>query len=647
MPVGGNAAGHRLTDVAALLLMLALLPALVVPRLPASAATPSLSAPGPFHPGEAARVMGTGFTRNTQLVVWWDGAQPVTTRTNRLGGVDVAIVVPSAAVTGQHMITASYVDGAGSRGQGPKKQAEPAEAVTVVATIAVLVEPPPAPSPASTAAPSTPAPTPSPAASSTPAASSVPASSSPPAVVQPSESAPIASASPAASATPSPRPSMTAPSDPANAFVVAADGSDSNPGTVGAPWRTLQHAAMSVPAGGTVLIREGVYSGFRMTRSGTATAPITFASYPNQDRPVISGSATTVNVITLAGVHDIVLQELIVQGAAADKSGAGIRVEGASSRVRIESSLLRENRSYGVSIVDSTDVTVRGNEIRGNAEGVYIQRAGAGVVVSGNEIHHQDRMVVATVGGGDDHGGVGVAFVRTTGPTLAVGNRIWGNRAVSPDYGYDGGAFEIFAATNVTITGNVVWNNRNVIETGSDGAPCSGNRFTRNIAYGAATVDVSKGLVLRCAERMLIANNTFYRLDQFVFDIQTSGSFATSVSGLEMLNNIAVMLSGKVYGVASGLAWQLHVDHNLVFHEGGGVIGSYGSYGGTTSFDTFRAWTGFDAHGAYAEPRFVDASILDFGLADTSPAIDRALDVLGVTTPVLGAGPDIGRYESH
>ena len=175
---------------------------------------------------------------------------------------------------------------------------------------------------------------------------------------------------------------------------MAVDGSDANPGTGSAPWRTLQHAAASVPAGGTVLIRNGTYGGFRMTRSGSEAAPITFASYPGE-RPVISGSETTVNVITLAGVHDIVLHDLVVEGAAAHRSGAGIRVESASSRVRIESSLLRENRSYGVSIVDSTDVTVHDNEITGNAEGVYIQRAGAGVVVSDNDIHHQDRMVVA------------------------------------------------------------------------------------------------------------------------------------------------------------------------------------------------------------------------------------------------------------
>ncbi len=230
---------------------------------------------------------------------------------------------------------------------------------------------------------------------------------------------------------------------------------------------------------------------------------------------------------------------------------------------------------------------------------------------------------------------------------LATGNRVWGNRAPSPDYGYDGGAFEIYAASQVTITGNTMWDNRNVIETGSDGAACSGNRFTRNIAYGATTVDVSKGMILRCAEGMLVANNTFYRLDMFVFDIQTGGNFGTSISGLTLLNNVAMMRTGKVYGIATGLAPMVRADYNVVYQESGGTLGSYAGYGSTSSLSTFRAWTGFDVHGMNADPSFHQAGTLDFRVTVDSPAIDRGTSVPGVTEGVIGAAPDIGRYESH
>ena len=46
------------------------------------------------------------------------------------------------------------------------------------------------------------------------------------------------------------------------------------------------------------------------------------------------------------------------------------------------------------------------------------------------------------------------------GHVTVSGNRIWGNRAVSSDWGYDGAAFSIYAASNWTISDNVTWNNR-------------------------------------------------------------------------------------------------------------------------------------------------------------------------------------------
>ncbi|GIP21628.1 hypothetical protein J22TS3_19030 [Paenibacillus sp. J22TS3] len=40
-------------------------------------------------------------------------------------------------------------------------------------------------------------------------------------------------------------------------YYVATNGNDSNAGTSSAPWKTLQHAADTVPAGSTVHVRGG------------------------------------------------------------------------------------------------------------------------------------------------------------------------------------------------------------------------------------------------------------------------------------------------------------------------------------------------------------------------------------------------------
>jgi hypothetical protein len=64
---------------------------------------------------------------------------------------------------------------------------------------------------------------------------------------------------------------------------VAIDGSDANPGTLSEPWRTVQHALDVLDPGQRALIREGMYiENLFMERDGTATAPITIASYPGE-----------------------------------------------------------------------------------------------------------------------------------------------------------------------------------------------------------------------------------------------------------------------------------------------------------------------------------------------------------------------------
>src|SRR5271154_5111695 len=76
-------------------------------------------------------------------------------------------------------------------------------------------------------------------------------------------------------------PSLTAQSGAT--YYVSTGGSDSNAGTIGSPWLTIQHAANSVSAGATVYVFGGVYNeSVNFPSSGTASAPITFQSYPGQ-----------------------------------------------------------------------------------------------------------------------------------------------------------------------------------------------------------------------------------------------------------------------------------------------------------------------------------------------------------------------------
>lgn len=440
-----------------------------------------------------------------------------------------------------------------------------------------------------------------------------------------------------------------APTTSTKSYYVATTGSDSNAGTLAAPWRTLQKAADTVPTGSTVYLRGGTYGPFEMRRSGTASAPIRFTRY-GTETAVVDGKKAVAYTIKILGASHIHVSDLTLRGGFANSyNGAGITAEN-SSYVEIRNNLIIDNKAWGVRSFNSTNVTIDNNEVTQNAVGIHIGRAGAGTKVTNNRVHHNNKMIVNTSNvSGDDAGGEGIALVMTTGAVTVSGNRIWTNRASSYDYGYDGGAFSVYGASKWTITDNVVWDNRTVLETGTDAnkTPCDGNRFTRNVSYGATTADKSLGMVLRCASNTIVANNTFHGTQGFVFDIShNKGSWGASIGGLQIVNNIMSVSTGKIYGIETWpLPSSVVINHNLLHNAGTGHIATVVGKGGTSSFATFRSWTGYEASGLTGDPRFASASNRDYRLQGSSPAIDRGRTVSGITDGFKGAAPDMGRFE--
>jgi hypothetical protein len=95
----------------------------------------------------------------------------------------------------------------------------------------------------------------------------------------------------------------------ATEYHVALSGSDSNPGTLSAPWRTIQHAADSVVSGDTVFIHTGTYEEEVVFKySGTSNAPITFTAA--QDETV-----TVEGLEFTAGTDYMNIQNLKIEGA--------------------------------------------------------------------------------------------------------------------------------------------------------------------------------------------------------------------------------------------------------------------------------------------------------------------------------------------
>jgi hypothetical protein len=73
-------------------------------------------------------------------------------------------------------------------------------------------------------------------------------------------------------------------------YVVSPTGSDNNLGTLDAPFKTIQKCAEVVKPGESCYLRTGIYrETIHPTRSGTASAPIVFSAYKNEDA-TISGT---------------------------------------------------------------------------------------------------------------------------------------------------------------------------------------------------------------------------------------------------------------------------------------------------------------------------------------------------------------------
>jgi parallel beta-helix repeat protein len=409
------------------------------------------------------------------------------------------------------------------------------------------------------------------------------------------------------------------------ALYVATNGSDSNPGTLAAPLRTIARAAAIARSGMTIWIRGGTYAGFDVTRSG-----LTFASYTGETAVISDGSRD--DVIQFSGVTSGALKRLVVQGSTV-QYGSGVKIN-KSSGVTVSASTIRNNRTFGIVIVSSSNVHISGNTITGNADGIEERYAGNGVVISNNKIYSNTKMVDS------GRGMEGINFYKSTGAVTVTGNSLWNN----------GTHFEVYGASNLNITGNVTWNGQ-IMETGTDGPACDNNRFTRNIGYKGSGYpgDTTSGMILRCASHNLIAQNTLDGFDLFAFDVvdgTTGVAYGGSIAGLRILNNIVV--GGRAFSIDSALPSSVVIDYTLVYNAGStAVYGNHVAYvKGKGNFDTLSAFhdaTGYEAHGVAGDPLFVNRSGRDYRLGSGSPAIDRGLVVL--SDGYAGSAPDLGRFE--
>jgi len=349
-------------------------------------------------------------------------------------------------------------------------------------------------------------------------------------------------------------------------------------------------------------------------------------AYPGET-PIVTGGSGRKDVVVFRGVDGGSLAGFTVQGNQT-AYGCGIRVDG-SQNVSLTGNVIRSNHSFGIGIMKSGNVVVSGNELTANDTGVEVEYGLDGNVIRSNYIHDN----VTPVDSSRGRDGVNVYY--TAGTTSISVNT----------FEHNGTHVEYYESSNITISGNSM-SDGSALESGTDpGGSCRNIRFVRNIITRTNFGEYSDGLILRCASDSLFANNTISSVDKFAFDVidGTQGvEFGGSVAGLQIENNIIV--NCRAFSIDNVLPSSVVIDYNLVWGTSSADYGQYMAYvngrGNTSSLDTFRSWTGYQAHGLQVDPKFADS---DMHLSAQSPAIDMGAILPGVS--YTGVAPDLGCWE--
>jgi len=409
---------------------------------------------------------------------------------------------------------------------------------------------------------------------------------------------------------------------------VSPQGSDSNPGTASAPYRTIQHALGQAKAGQTVLVKAGTYKELvDIPSSGTSNAWITLRAYPG-DKVTIDGAGLSSpdwwkGVISVDDVSFVRVQGFRVKSSA----GFGIIVN-RSTNVEILSNQSYDTKRSGVGVWKSTVVLVDKNDIElavngGDQECISVSESDQ-VVVTNNHVRND---------GAGTAGGEGIDVKDGSSNVVVRGNHV-----------HDLDELGIYVDSWDSHTHDIVVE-RNLVHD------CAG--------YGIAVSAERGGLV----ENVLIRNNITYRNTYMGIVVSDwDQGYPHPMKNIRIINNTCVdngpqaswgagiaVLNGQAQGVVirnnicAGNAYGQIVDES----GGAGITASHNLVWGTNS--SGHELTGSSFVGAV--PGFVNPGGDDYHLSASSPAIDVGTqldapqdDFDGLSRPVNGLY-DIGALE--
>lgn len=390
-----------------------------------------------------------------------------------------------------------------------------------------------------------------------------------------------------------PTPPTPPPAPAERTYYVATTGSNSNPGTLLAPFLTIQKAADVVVPGDTVIVRDGIY--------------VNPTQNPGIEFPMvrIQRSGTDGNYITFKSEHagGAVIHGARTSSGTAYNATHGILIDSGASYIKIE--------GFEISLMYLQGICVLGDS--GHIE------------ITGNYIHTIGNTLVTSTG--DTNGRVGINLVNCSDIVIAK-NRINDIGRLAPDE--EGGAGAV----------NYLYNDHGIYISGVNGL---------SIRYNVITeCDNGYALHFYSGANAYTTNATVYNNTLYTSNQRTSGLIVLScpITTIDISNNLFIMdtetsfIGNPNNAIYMGVGYENYITegvirNNMMYRGSGAIVGVYDGLTLTGNIvNTNPLVTNFIAY--------------SFTLTSLSPAINAGVDV-GLTTDYAGTTvtglPDIGAYE--
>ena len=315
-------------------------------------------------------------------------------------------------------------------------------------------------------------------------------------------------------------------------YYVSTGGKDTNPGTMIAPWQTISHAAEEVTAGATVYVFGGIYNeSVNFPNSGTASAPITFESYPGQTA-VIDGTGLkptgTQGLINIVGsLSYITISGFEIRNYTTnneDNVPTGVWITGSGTGIQILNNLVHNittksetnGNAFGISVYGTsqtpiTHLVISGNEVydlkTGQSESVNVDGNVTHFKITNNLVHDNDNIGIDAIG----YEGVGPVGYDEAMYGEISGNTIYNISGIAnPGEGreYDADGLYCDGCAYVTFERNVIMQADYGIETTSENQVCQPNGTEWSGPHNTGTA--AQGTSPCYGRYVTVRNNIFY-----------------------------------------------------------------------------------------------------------------------------------------